>query len=59
MPTGRKPGSLMWAGLTNCYYWIDPASGIGGVFLTQILPFADIKALPLFFAFEATVYQNL
>ena len=59
LPTGRKPGSLMWAGLTNCYYWIDPTSGIAGVFLTQILPFADVKAFPLFFNFEATVYQNL
>ena len=59
LPTGRPAGSLMWAGLTNCYYWIDPTSGIGGVFLTQILPFADVKAMPLFFAFEYTVYQNL
>lgn len=59
LPTGRKAGSLMWAGLCNSYYWIDPASGIGGVFLTQILPFADVKALPLFFEFEQAVYQNL
>lgn len=57
LPTGRAAGSLMWAGLTNCYYWIDPASGIGGVFITQILPFADVKALPLFFAFEYATYQ--
>lgn len=59
LPTGRPAGSLMWAGLTNCYYWIDPVTGIGGVFLTQILPFADVKAMPLFFAFEYTVYQSL
>ena len=57
--TGRAAGSLMWAGLTNAYYWIDPETGVGGVFLTQILPFADIKAMPLFFEFEYTVYQNL
>jgi methyl acetate hydrolase len=59
LPTGRKPGSLMWAGLCNTYYWIDPASGIGGVFLSQILPFADVKALPLFLEFEHTVYQSM
>ena len=59
LPTGRKGGSLMWAGLTNCFYWIDPASGIGGVYLSQILPFGDIKSLPLFFEFEATTYQAL
>jgi methyl acetate hydrolase len=59
LPTGRKAGSLAWAGLCNSYYWIDPASGIGGVFLTQVLPFADVKALALFVEFEQTVYQNL
>ena len=58
MPTGRAAGSLMWAGLSNCYYWIDPATQIAGVFITQILPFADTKALPLFFEFEYAVYQS-
>lgn len=59
LPTGRKAGSLMWAGLSNCYYWVDPTTQIAGVFITQILPFADVKAMPLFFEFEYTVYQNL
>jgi methyl acetate hydrolase len=58
-PTGRAAGSLMWAGLTNAYYWIDPSTGIGGVYMTQILPFADIKSMPLFFQFEGTVYHCL
>jgi methyl acetate hydrolase len=57
--TGRNPGSLMWAGICNTYYWIDPTAGVAGVYLSQILPFADVKSLPLFFGFEATVYQNL
>jgi methyl acetate hydrolase len=59
LPTGRKAGSLAWAGLCNSYYWIDAASGIGGVFLTQVMPFADVKALPLFVEFETTVYLHL
>jgi CubicO group peptidase (beta-lactamase class C family) len=58
-PTGRPAGSLAWAGLANSYYWIDPKNGIGGVYATQILPFADKKSVPLFFEFEKTVYQNL
>jgi CubicO group peptidase (beta-lactamase class C family) len=58
-PTGRTPGSLAWAGLANTYYWIDQTKGIGGVYMTQVLPFVDEKALPLFFAFEKTVYQSL
>ncbi len=55
-PTGRPAGGLMWAGLANSYYWIDPKSGIGGVYLTQILPFADKKSLPLYYAFESAFY---
>ncbi len=58
-PTGRSAGSLAWAGLSNCYFWIDPATGIGGVYITQILPFADVKSLPLFLNFETAVYRSL
>ncbi len=58
-PTGRPAGSLQWAGLANSYFWIDLEHGIGGVYLTQITPFADVKSLPLFEAFEAAVYQSM
>ena len=58
MPTGRSPGSLAWAGLANSYYWIDPARDICGVFATQILPFADSKALKLFQDFETAIYRD-
>ncbi|MCW5232090.1 serine hydrolase domain-containing protein [Verminephrobacter eiseniae] len=56
-PTGRSAGSLAWAGLANTYYWIDQKKGVGGVYATQILPFADVKSLPLYYAFEKTVYD--
>ena len=58
-PTGRTPGSLAWAGLANTYFWIDRSKGVGGVYMTQVLPFADSSALPLFYAFEKSVYQSL
>jgi hypothetical protein len=45
--------------LANTYFWIDQQRGIGGVYLSQVLPFADAKALPLFYAFEKTVYDSL
>ncbi|MGH7124399.1 MAG: serine hydrolase domain-containing protein [Stellaceae bacterium] len=57
-PTGRSAGSLAWAGLANTYYWIDSTRGLGGVYATQILPFADQKALSLFFDFEKAVYRS-
>ena len=40
-PNGRSAGSLTWAGIFNTYYWLDPQKRVAGVFLTQILPFAD------------------
>jgi len=58
-PTGRSAGGLAWAGLSNCYFWIDPAVQVGGVYMTQILPFADAKSLPLFLEFETAVYRSL
>ena len=44
------------SGRANSYYWIDQRKGIGGVFVTQILPFADRKAMALYDAFEAIAY---
>jgi len=58
-PTGRSAGSLAWAGLANSFYWIDQKKGVAGVLATQILPFADVKALPLFEGFETAVYHSL
>jgi CubicO group peptidase (beta-lactamase class C family) len=56
---GRSAGSLAWAGLANCYYWIDPVKRVTGVMATQILPFCDIDALTLFRQFERAVYASL
>jgi len=56
---GRGPGSLAWAGLGNTYFWIDPAKGVAGVILMQLLPFADVKALAAFDGFEKAVYSAL
>ena len=55
-PGRRTGGSLAWAGLYNTYFWIDPASGVAGVILTQVLPFADPRVLGVFDAFERAVY---
>ncbi|HUF83333.1 MAG TPA: serine hydrolase domain-containing protein [Acidimicrobiia bacterium] len=57
--TGRPAGTLMWAGLANSYYWIDRHNGIGGAYLSQILPFGDAATLDLFYDFERAVYASL
>jgi methyl acetate hydrolase len=57
-PSGRSPGSLMWAGLANSFFWIDRSAGIGGYWATQILPFQDAVSYPAFVEFETTVYHH-
>jgi methyl acetate hydrolase len=57
-PHGRGQGSLAWAGLGNCYYWIDRTAGVAGIMCAQLLPFADPGALAAFEAFERAVYAN-
>jgi methyl acetate hydrolase len=56
---GRGPSSLAWAGLGNTYFWIDPAMGVAGVILMQLLPFADARALAIFDSFEKAVYAAI
>jgi methyl acetate hydrolase len=58
-PNGRSAGSLTWAGLFNTYYWIDPQKRVTGVILTQILPFADHRAVKLYGEFERGIYDGL
>jgi len=55
-PDGRSAESQGWGGVANCYFWIDPKKQIAGVFLTQIMPFGDKRALALSAAFERGVY---
>jgi methyl acetate hydrolase len=58
-PTGRSANSLAWAGLANSYFWIDPMKGLGGVYLSQNIPFVDERALGLYLDFETAVYGAL
>jgi methyl acetate hydrolase len=55
-PDGRSAGSLTWGGLFNTYYWIDPAKQVAAVFMTQVLPFADDRALRVYHQFERGLY---
>jgi CubicO group peptidase (beta-lactamase class C family) len=57
--TGLPARSMMWAGLANTYFWIDPHNGIGGVYLSQLFPFADQASLSLFYEFQRRVYAGL
>jgi len=58
LPGLRKAGSGDWSGLTNCYYWIDRASGVCGAVLAQVLPYFDEGIVGTALGFEAAVYAN-
>ena len=53
---GRRAGSASWAGLANTHFWLDPASGLAGMMLMQVLPFCDERVLKTYGSFEQAVY---
>jgi methyl acetate hydrolase len=58
-PNERAAGSISWAGLLNCYFWVDPATKVTGALFTQILPFYDARIVALYGAFERGLYRGL
>lgn len=58
-PHGRSAGSASWAGLLNCYFWIDPIKKVTGSLFTQVLPFYDPAMVDLYGQFEQGLYDNL
>ena len=58
-PNGRSAGTVSWGGIFNTSYWIDPAKRVTGLIMTQILPFADQRALKLYGQFERGVYDSM
>jgi methyl acetate hydrolase len=58
-PNGRAAGSISWAGLLNCYFWLDPVTKVTGALFTQILPFYDDRVAALYGAFEHGLYRGL
>jgi CubicO group peptidase (beta-lactamase class C family) len=59
VPEMRRAGAGDWAGLANCYFWIDRSTGLAGAFLTQVLPFYDARIVETVTALEQTVYAEV
>ena len=59
VPGMRSNGTADWAGVFNSYYWIDRSRGVGGVLMTQLLPFFDMAVIETLIGFEAAVYQQV
>ncbi len=59
LPGMRSAGTGAWSGIFNTYYWIDRAAGIGGVIMTQVLPFFDARIIETVLGFEMAVYAQV
>src|SRR3954462_13546810 len=59
IPTMRRAGSGDWAGLFNCYFWIDRSSGLTAALMAQLLPFFDDRMVETLLAFEPAVYAQV
>ncbi len=53
---GRPAGTLMWAGVENSYYWIDPKRPICAVIMMQFFPFLDPQGSGMLTDFAKAVY---
>jgi CubicO group peptidase (beta-lactamase class C family) len=58
LPGMRPAGTGSWAGIFNCYYWIDRQTGIAATFFTQVLPFFDVGVVPVLLNIEQAVYTQ-
>lgn len=56
---GRSAGSISWAGLLNCHFWVDPAKRVAGALFTQLLPFYDAGVVAAYAGFEQALYASL
>ncbi|KAK0736046.1 beta-lactamase/transpeptidase-like protein [Apiosordaria backusii] len=57
--TGRKKGSMMWSGVVNPHWFIDPTTGIAVALIVSVLPFGDSVSGKLYRELEAAVYGEL
>lgn len=57
IPGMRRAGTGSWAGLFNCYYWIDHATGVTVALLTQVLPFFDARIVQTMLALNGALFS--
>ncbi len=53
----RAAGTQFWGGVLNTHFWLDPASDLAGVFMTQVVPFLDPQVMRSLTEFERLSYS--
>ncbi|KAF2652332.1 beta-lactamase/transpeptidase-like protein [Lophiostoma macrostomum CBS 122681] len=56
-PGARTKGTLIWGGLPNLYWFVDPTTGLAGLYAGQVVPYGDAKSAAVCRKFEAGVYE--
>ncbi|KAF2823894.1 beta-lactamase/transpeptidase-like protein [Ophiobolus disseminans] len=56
--TGMKAGTMLWNGYPNMIWWVDPSTGICGLFATQVVPPGDAKVVAVQRKFEKEMYEQ-
>lgn len=59
LPGRRASGSLSWSGFCNTHFWVDRASDVAAVFMTQTLPWCEPEFMKSFDEFECAVYSAI
>ncbi|KAF7299558.1 Beta-lactamase domain-containing protein [Mycena chlorophos] len=57
-PGKRKRGSMMWSGMYNSHWFVDPETGIAVALFTNVSPFGDAALLKLWDQLERTIYGD-
>ena len=57
--TRRSANSCAWSGLYCTYFFIDPAQGVGGTVMMQMLPCYNEASKAVFASFEEALYQQV
>lgn len=55
---GKAAGTMIWGGLPNLIWWVDPKTGICGLYAGQVVPTGDAKCAALDRQFEAAMYEK-
>ncbi len=58
IPGMRRSGTADWAGLFNCFYWLDRQSGVAALLMTQVLPFFDMGVIGTLMQLEQATYAQ-
>lgn len=59
IPGMRRAGTGSWAGLFNCYYWIDRTTGVTAAVLTQVLPFFDARVVQTMLELNGAIFSGV